>query len=484
MKQVFSGKHHLVERREYLKTESSFAQIVTSMKSFSVGCAGICVAMMAESGASFVFQGSLPTNEISLFHVRSQPSMTCGKTKPIFPVEKKWTFRRKYCAVGSLFASSEDDDDIIDVVIEQSANENNVDLDEPSGALVQSNDDDEPRTRKRDYLRNTIKKLASLSLEDYKWRSSVFKKNEADRRVEESLARMMGEDPAYVRPMDAGDQKLGPLGKAEKETVEWLSKVIEEEGKRAKRIANSDGILVRPMDLDRDGGPLADLEKQAVEFVQRIVDSEKERARAGIVRPKDMDEKDRGPLGNAETSVVKVLKNIKDSEILRAQQSKIRGGEIVRPIDVPGILGEFERNVMEVIRAEKQRAKDKEMNDGRSVRPKDASLTGPFGEAERRATAALDLVRAEEAERLKNVRRTLVEKRPMESDRDSIWGVTEAVTVGLLRGPELFKSVVSRVKELLQSEELEEEDLEIIREQLKIEPAAPESNAENEKPLS
>eukprot|EP00978_Attheya_sp_CCMP212_P022986 scaffold69523_cov51-Attheya_sp.AAC.5 len=400
-------------------------------------------------------------------------------------MQKKWTFRRKHGAVGSLLASSEDDDDIIDVVIEKSANENHVDLEEASGgALVQSNDDGEPRTRKRDYLGNAIRKLASLSLEDYKWRSSVFKKNEADRRVEESLARMMGEDPAYVRPMDAGDQKLGPLGKAEKETVEWLSKVIEEEGKRAKRIADSDGILVRPMDLDRDGGPLADLEKQAVAFVQRIVDSEKERGRSGISRPKDMNEKDRGPLGDAETSVFTVLKNIKESEVLRAQQSKSRGGEIVRPIDVPGILGEFERTVTEVIRAEKQRAKDKEMNDGKSVRPKDASVTGPFGEAERRALAALDLVRAEEAERLKNVRRTLAEKRPMESNRDSILGVTEAVTVGLLRGPELFKSVVSRVKELLQSEELEEEDLEVIREQLNIEPATPESNAENENPVS
>jgi hypothetical protein len=217
------------------------------MKSLSVGCASICLAMMGESGASFVFQGSLPTNRISLFHVRSQPSMTCGKTKPIFPVQKKWTFRRKHGAVGSLLASSEDDDDIIDVVIEKSADENNVDLEEASGgSLVQSNDDGEvgyfvhwalfvlptccclrlkimvfliissfvlfqSRTRKRDYLGNALRKLASLSLEDYKWRSSVFKKNEADRRVEESLARMMGEAPAYVRPMDAGDQKLGPL---------------------------------------------------------------------------------------------------------------------------------------------------------------------------------------------------------------------------------------------------------------------------------
>jgi len=29
--------------------------------------------------------------------------------------------------------------------------------------------------------------------------------------VEESIARMMGEEAAYVRPMDAGDEKIGPL---------------------------------------------------------------------------------------------------------------------------------------------------------------------------------------------------------------------------------------------------------------------------------
>ena len=38
-----------------------------------------------------------------------------------------------------------------------------------------------------------------------------FKKTEADRQVEESYARMMGEDATYVRPMDATDDKIGPL---------------------------------------------------------------------------------------------------------------------------------------------------------------------------------------------------------------------------------------------------------------------------------
>jgi hypothetical protein len=54
-------------------------------------------------------------------------------------------------------------------------------------------------------------RLAELSLKDYDWRSSVFKTKEADRKVEESLARIMGDEPIYVRPMDASEEKIGPL---------------------------------------------------------------------------------------------------------------------------------------------------------------------------------------------------------------------------------------------------------------------------------
>jgi hypothetical protein len=50
-----------------------------------------------------------------------------------------------------------------------------------------------------------------LSLDDYEWRMSIFKEKEADRRMEESLARMLGEDASYFRPMDASDSKIGPL---------------------------------------------------------------------------------------------------------------------------------------------------------------------------------------------------------------------------------------------------------------------------------
>lgn len=61
----------------------------------------------------------------------------------------------------------------------------------------------EPRQRKRDLFKKALKDLSALSLLDYKWRSALFKKNEAERKEEEWMAAMMGEDPAYARPMDA-----------------------------------------------------------------------------------------------------------------------------------------------------------------------------------------------------------------------------------------------------------------------------------------
>ena len=67
------------------------------------------------------------------------------------------------------------------------------------------------RGRKRDVFKQALRNLASLSLVDYKWRSALFKKNEADRMEEEWMARMMGKDPAYARPMDANDEVRGPL---------------------------------------------------------------------------------------------------------------------------------------------------------------------------------------------------------------------------------------------------------------------------------
>jgi hypothetical protein len=66
-------------------------------------------------------------------------------------------------------------------------------------------------TKSDESIRRGLRRLAQLSLEDYDWRRAVFQEKEADRKLEESLARMMGEDASYVRPMDASDNKIGPL---------------------------------------------------------------------------------------------------------------------------------------------------------------------------------------------------------------------------------------------------------------------------------
>ena len=275
----------------------------------------------------------------------------------------------------------------------------------------------------------------------------------------------MGEDVTYVRPMDAGEEKIGPLGRADKQLVEWLSLVIEEEGRRARLIASMDGELVRPIDLQQtnNGGPLSALENAAVDFFSRISESEKERVKTSTLRPKDVIEEKRGPLGNFEASVVNALEEIRMSEQLRMEQSRKRGGEVVRPIDVPGPLGEAERWYLELITAEKQRGKDRQKNDGKLVRPKDASLEGPLGLAERKFSEAMNVLRDEETERLRSIRRVLNENRPMEKNRNSFAGWTEAVLVGIFRAPQLMFRVIDRVKELLESENLDEKDQDILK---------------------
>jgi len=208
---------------------------------------------------------------------------------------------------------------------------------------------------------------------------------------------------------------------------------------------------------------LADLERNAVEFFNKIVDSEKARANTGTLRPKDLDASMRGPLGEAEATLVAALKQISESEKIRAAQTKVRGGEVVRPIDVPGPLGEAERVVLEFVLAERQRARDRELNGGKVVRPMASSETSPMGKAERRAVEALGRLKEEERERLQNLLRLLADRRPMEADRDSPLGVTERIAVSVLRGPMLLGKVVDRVKELLQSEKLDENDEKILR---------------------
>ncbi|KAL3801012.1 hypothetical protein HJC23_002305 [Cyclotella cryptica] len=320
------------------------------------------------------------------------------------------------------------------------------------------------RIRKRDIFKQALRDLASLSLIDYKWRSDLFKKAEADRLEEEYISRMMGEEYAsYARPMDADDQRRGPLGNAERSAVQWLTRVIEEEGQRARLIASSDGELIRPKDLPSNTGPLSELERRAIQFLSEITDSEVERVRSGTLRPKDM--KIRGPLGEAEARAVLALERIVESEKIRMERSR-RMGDTVRPIDIPGPLGEFERYVGDIIRAERQRVKDREKNDGKLVRPKDASLPSGLGDVERKAVEDWELLTKEEQERFSSFKRFLSERRPVDVDGGSPLGVIEGFTVKLLNGPRLVGKVLSRVQELMSSQTLDEKDREILRNRL------------------
>ena len=323
---------------------------------------------------------------------------------------------------------------------------------------------EESKQQKRDIISETLRKLAQLSLEDYEWRSGVFKSNEADRLVEESIARMRGEEPAFLRPMDAAEGKIGPLGRWEKSAVLWLSQVIDEEGRRAQRIVRSEGRLIRPReveDLD-DLGPLGQLEQRVGEWLQSIQSSEQERARTKTLRPKDLDDMNKGPLGQMEEAAVRVLEEIRKSERIRMEQSKLRGGEMVRPIDIPGPLGELELAFSEIFQAEKYRARQRSRGDGKLVRPKDASVRGPLGTAEANTITILEELSSEESERLRNFRKVMQENRPMETNRNSILGFIEALIVGILRAPVLLIGVIERVRELLASEVLENKDSEIL----------------------
>mmetsp|Transcript_10587 Transcript_10587/g.25497 ORF Transcript_10587/g.25497 Transcript_10587/m.25497 type:complete len:313 (-) Transcript_10587:2273-3211(-) len=298
--------------------------------------------------------------------------------------------------------------------------------------------------------------------------SDFFKNREADRRVEESLARMMGDEASYVRPMDASEKNIGPLGLWEKESVEWLQQVIDEEGRRAREIVRLGGILVRPMDASAGPGeieqlgPLGVIEKRVVDFLDRIQRSERERTKSKVLRPKDLDASKRGPLGEAELRASEAIRDILNSERMRMEQSKIRDG-IVRPIDIPGPLGELEMAVLEVVKAEEQRKLETEENSGSVlVRPMDAKTKGPLGELEAQASEAVKRLTDEEKERVRNIQRYLDENRPMQQAQPSVLGTIEAFVVGIVRAPILLFQILSRVKDLLESEIIDESDAKIL----------------------
>lgn len=338
---------------------------------------------------------------------------------------------------------------------------------------------DEKEERRQDD--NLLRRLAEWSLQDYEWRSSVFKSNEANRKVEESIARLQGIEPSYVRPMDASPSKMGPLGKMEKSAVHWLTAVMEEEEQRAQTIVNKNGKLVRPIDMtrgrsssssssssnnDNDNyiGPLALLEKAASDFLASIRTSETERVRTKTLRPKDLQADKRGPLGTLELSITDFFDELRASERLRAEFSRSRGGETVRPIDVPGPLGEWELLVADILKAEERRAMELNRNEGKVVRPKDAQYRGPLGQIEQSAVEFLDQLSMEERQRLRSIGERLRENRPMESNRDSLLGILEAILVGIVRAPQMLWSTVMRVQELLSSEMPSVQDQKILAE--------------------
>jgi hypothetical protein len=85
------------------------------------------------------------------------------------------------------------------------------------------------------------------------------------------------------------------------------------------------------------------------------------------------------------------------------------------------------------------------------------------GTAERQFSDAINFIKEEETERLKSLQRVLEENRPMERDRDSPLGLIEALLVGLFRAPQMLFRVFDRVKELLESEALGDEDQKLLQ---------------------
>jgi len=156
-----------------------------------------------------------------------------------------------------------------------------------------------------------------------------------------------------------------------------------------------------------------------------------------------------GPLGTLEQGIIDLFSDVVVAERKRAELSSARK-ETIRPIDVAekNLLSDIESSVASVVREERRRVGVGEEG-GRVVRPMESSTLGPLGNIERDAVEILERVRREETERLEK----LIEERPMNRNRKSIAGFSEAFLSGLLRFPILIGSVVARVKSLVEEEE-------------------------------
>ena len=113
------------------------------------------------------------------------------------------------------------------------------------------------------------------------------------------------------------------------------------------------------------------------------------------------------------------------------------------------------------------------------IRPKDSKVKGPLGELEQQAVEAVKRLTDEEKERLRNIQRFLDEKRPMEQDKKSLLGIIETLAVGIVRAPILIFQILARIKELLDSETLSEEDAKVVR-QMELMETAKQKNKTDE----
>jgi hypothetical protein len=79
------------------------------------------------------------------------------------------------------------------------------------------------------------------------------------------------------------------------------------------------------------------------------------------------------------------------------------------------------------------------------------------------ATEAVKRLTEEEKRRLRNIQKFLDENRPMQQRDKSALGLVETVVVGIVRAPILLYQIFIRVKNLLESEPLDDMDAEILR---------------------
>ena len=208
----------------------------------------------------------------------------------------------------------------------------------------------------------------------------------------------------------------------------WAGRVLDEEEYRAARIVESKGAVVRPKSAPLDvRGPLGDLEAQ----LSSPLDPE-----AILAATLDT-------LSAVTDSIRSEVDKMISSENTRTKQSEALGARL-RPLDAPpSLIGDLEGFVDAVYREERARV------DSSTIRPQDlpGRVRGPLARAERWLTAFLESVSRYEKKRSEIIRR--VAPRPMEAAPDSAAGRTERFVNGLARGPLMFRSLVSRVAELL-----------------------------------